>query len=436
MSRPIFTPIKNWKAKEIVSNKFGSFNKFTIGINDSNNATIETTINNQLKCTCKKKFLNFKKINLKKNINIYSSDEKQIISTLSENINSINTTISNNSLQVQITESDDTEKIKQKGELREVISWSFSDLIIQVMERLQYLAAEPPQLFVQFPIDLMINRTINNNPIKILIPIPDYYIQQQDHFEVFSKEANEVAKIAEVTKVAKFGDLGRTQFEIFIQNKIVEVKEPLVQEKHDLNIIPSQRTWKNPVQPVKTNKLTIEEQANVWNNLIKPKDEINIEFKQESEIKPKEEEKEIIIPKPQYSLSEETQLSIGGKGFKPKVWSPIPSSANSLTIEKEKIITESSSEGSYIVNDDYNKPKEMQMRSVIITIMKINEEEEASTECLDVLQNIIISKININIEKENNFIKSRFEFNEKRNSEKKYEINFKSKNKMFNKICK
>ena len=78
----------------------------------------------------------------------------------------------------------------------------------------------------------------------------------------------------------------------------------------------------------------------------------------------------------------------------------------------------------------------MQMRSVIVTIMKINEEEEASTECLDVLQNIIISKININIEKENNFIKSRFEFNEKRNSEKKYEINFKSKNKMFNKICK
>ena len=76
------------------------------------------------------------------------------------------------------------------------------------------------------------------------------------------------------------------------------------------------------------------------------------------------------------------------------------------------------------------------MRSVIVTIMKINEEEEASTECLDVLQNIIISKININIEKENNFIKSRFEFNEKRNSEKKYEINFKSKNKMFNKICK
>ena len=59
MSRPIFTPIKNWKAKEIVSNKFGSFNKFTIGINDSNNATIETTINNQLKCTCKKKVFEF-----------------------------------------------------------------------------------------------------------------------------------------------------------------------------------------------------------------------------------------------------------------------------------------------------------------------------------------------------------------------------------------
>jgi hypothetical protein len=76
------------------------------------------------------------------------------------------------------------------------------------------------------------------------------------------------------------------------------------------------------------------------------------------------------------------------------------------------------------------------MRPVIVTIMKMNEEEEASTEALDILESILIKKINLNIEDENNFIKSRFEFNEKINSENKYEINFISKNKKFNGVRK
>ena len=172
-----------------------------------------------------------------------------------------------------------------------------------------------------------------------------------------------------------------------------------------------------------------------WNDLIKSEKVNNFEFKYEQKIKPKE----IIPPKPQYSLSEESKLSLGGKGFKPKIWSPVPTSISSFVIEREPEISEnisqSVSEESFIINNDYNKIKQLQMRPVIVTIMKMNE-EEASTEALDVLESILIQKINLNIEDENNYIKSRFESHEKINSENKYEINFISKNKKFNGVRK
>jgi hypothetical protein len=346
------------------------------------------------------------------------------MSTLSENVNSVNTTISNNSLQVQITESDDNEK----NETREGIYWNISDLFIQVMERLQYLAAEPPQLYVQFPTDLMIERTINNNPIRILIPIPDNYIQQQDHFEVIAKE------VEKVKTQAKFGYLAKDQFEMFIKDKKIEIKQPLVQENHNLNIPKSQRMWKGPILPVKTNKIIIQDAVRNWNNLTKQEKVKNLEFKGEQKIK-----KETIKQRPQYSLSEESKLSLGGKGFKPKVWSPIPISVNSFTIEREQepeIISESVSE-SFIINDDYNQVKNLKMRPVFVTVMKMNEEEgETSTETLDIMESIFKQKINLNIEDENNFIKSRFEINEKIEEEVRYEINFISKNKKFNGVRK
>ena len=298
------------------------------------------------------------------------------------------------------------------------------------MERLQYLAAEPPQLYVQFPTDLMIERTINNNPIRILIPIPDNYIQQQDHFEVIAKE------VEKVKTQAKFGYLAKDQFEMFIKDKKIEIKQPLVQENHNINIPASQRIWKGPVKPVKTNKIKIQDPVRNWNNLIKQEKGKNLEFKGEQKIKPKE----IIKPKPQYSLSEESKLSLGGKGFKPKVWTPIPNSVHSFMIEREpepepEIISESVSE-SFIINDDYNQVKNLKMRPVFVTVMKMNEEEEASTEALDIMESIFSQKINLNIDDENNFIKSRFEFNEKIQEELKYEINFISKNKKFNGVRK
>jgi hypothetical protein len=194
--------------------------------------------------------------------------------------------------------------------------------------------------------------------------------------------------------------------------------------------------WKGPVKPVKTNKIKIQDPVRIWNNLIKQEKGKNLEFKGEQKIKPKE----IIKPKPQYSLSEESKLSLGGKGFKPKVWTPIPNSVHSFMIEREpepepEIISESVSE-SFIINDDYNQVKNLRMRPVFVTVMKMNEEEEASTEALDIMESIFSQKINLNIDDENNFIKSRFEFNEKIQEELKYEINFISKNKKFNGVRK
>ena len=424
MSKERITTNKTSKIQDIFSDKSGSLNNWKITLNGSNNETIETTIKSQVRCTCNKNISKSKKQNLKKKINIYTNEEKHLMSTLSENVNSVNTTISNNSLQVQITESEDNEK----NETREGIYWNLSDLFIQVMERLQYLAAEPPQLYVQFPTDLMIERTINNNPIRILIPIPDNYIQQQDHFEVIPKE------VEKVKTQAKFGYLSKDQFEMFIKDKKIEIKQPLVQENHNLNIPSSQRMWKGPILPVKTNKIIIQDAVRNWNNLTKQEKVKNLEFKGEQKIK-----KETIKPRPQYSLSEESKLSLGGRGFKPKVWSPIPISVNSFTIEREQepeIISESVSE-SFIINDDYNQVKNLKMRPVFVTVMKMNEEEEEpSTEAFDIMESIFNQKINLNIDDENNFIKSRFEFNEKIEEELKYEINFISKNKKFNGVRK
>ena len=52
------------------------------------------------------------------------------------------------------------------------------------------------------------------------------------------------------------------------------------------------------------------------------------------------------------------------------------------------------------------------------------------------MESIFNQKINLNIEDENNFIKSRFEINEKIEEEVRYEINFISKNKKFNGVRK
>ena len=86
------------------------------------------------------------------------------------------------------------------------------------------------------------------------------------------------------------------------------------------------------------------------NELIKAAPEQKIEFKG----KEKEKKEEIVITKPEYSLSRESKITVGGKGFKPKIWNPVINQQNTITIEKvqkSESISESS-EMNIISNDD------------------------------------------------------------------------------------
>ena len=434
MSHRAYITNKIIKTKEIFSKSDSSSRyKYDQNTNSTYNATIETNTKSGLVCTCHKKSTNSKKINLKKNINLVCTcGERQVRSTLSENLNTINTTISNNSLQVRLTENSDKERL-------EIIYWG-SNLLIQVMERLQYLPLPPPKLYVQFPDNLMIHRTLH--PINCLIPIPDNYIQQQDHFEVIA-DIKEQEPIKEKPKIIpKFNNLEKEHLEIFIENKKEEIKqeeekEPLVQQKHNFNIESSQKMWKSPIEPVKTNKFGIEQQDKNWNELIKAAPEQKIEFKG----KEKEKKEEIVITKPEYSLSRESKITVGGKGFKPKIWNPVINQQNTITIEKvqkSESISESS-EMNIISNDDYNNIKDIKMRPVIVTIMKQKDgEEESWNESFDVFESILIKKINLNLESQKQLIKSRFEYNEKifneKSPEKNYKINYIFKNKKLTNV--
>ena len=415
MSHRAYITNKIIKKKEICSKSDSSSRyKYDQNTNSTYNATIETNTKSGLVCTCHKKSTNSKKINLKKNINLVCTcGERQVRSTLSENLNTINTTISNNSLQVRLTENSDKERL-------EIIYWG-SNLLIQVMERLQYLALPPPNLYVQFP---------------------DNYIQQQDHFEVIA-DIKEQEPIKEKPKIIpKFNNLEKEHLEIFIENKKEEIKqeeekEPLVQQKHNFNIESSQKMWKSPIEPVKTNKFGIEQQDKNWNELIKAAPEQKIEFKG----KEKEKKEEIVITKPEYSLSRESKITVGGKGFKPKIWNPVINQQNTITIEKvqkSESISESS-EMNIISNDDYNNIKDIKMRPVIVTIMKQKDgEEESWNESFDVFESILIKKINLNLESQKQLIKSRFEYNEKifneKSPEKNYKINYIFKNKKLTNV--
>lgn len=122
----------------------------------------------------------------------------------------INTTTSNNEFHLDTLETKDEEererfdkikKIKQEKTIikkeqliksrelqkSEILSWT-GDIFIQIIERLQYLAAQPPLLHIQCLKDLMIDRTLDNRPIQVLVPIPDNFIQKQCQFEVLAEQ--------------------------------------------------------------------------------------------------------------------------------------------------------------------------------------------------------------------------------------------------------
>ena len=180
-------------------------------LNENNPQAFTDEENNPNICTCGQN----------RQSTVESSDRKKTRIINNRNItqytsNIINT--SNNELPVQTTDYEDRETIKRK-EVRKVINeeinieeirkqvrekiirelneereqneglitWN-GENFIQVMERLQFLTAPPPELSVQFLNDMMIKKTVNTGPIHVLIPIPDNHIQKQGIVQVLSEQ--------------------------------------------------------------------------------------------------------------------------------------------------------------------------------------------------------------------------------------------------------
>ena len=487
----------------------------------------------------------------------------------------INTTTSND-IQLDTIETKDNEEkieeisgIKQKEiiikkeeiiktqQKTEKIEWT-GDLFIQVMERIQYLAAEPPKISVQFLNDLMINRTINNEPIHILVPVPDNLIQKQTYLEVLAEEKQkeelcpenvELLNISHAysIQVPSFDDLEIENYNIFIQAQPKELlieqyslycqgeKKPLQIENYSWDISATGRMWSGPIQPVRTNKLGVEEESKNWNDLVQKEKVEQLDFDNiptyyrfktielgDNEVISLKATKRILKD---YTQTEESNIKMGGNGFKPRVWEPIPFLANSMTIEgtakspqlekasnelliapmrkrrqewnlvntassetsinyltKEKILEQQNLNpieitqqnidknkwkeivrkqngvkliykkqkmqkwllsickeinlffeheiDDVLVNDDYNNIQGSQMRPVVVTILKVNEEEEetSSISSYDVFQNVVINKSNLKYEYgTQSLLQNNYEFNRNIKTGANYEINFGNK---------
>ena len=487
----------------------------------------------------------------------------------------INTTTSND-IQLDTIETKDNEEkieeisgIKQKEiiikkeeiiktqQKTEKIEWT-GDLFIQVMERIQYLAAEPPKISVQFLNDLMINRTINNEPIHILVPVPDNLIQKQTYLEVLAEEKQkeelcpeniELLNISHAysIQVPSFDDLEIENYNIFIQAQPKELlieqyslycqgeKKPLQIENYSWDISATGRMWSGPIQPVRTNKLGVEEESKNWNDLVQKEKVEQLDFDNiptyyrfktielgDNEVISLKATKRILKD---YTQTEESNIKMGGNGFKPRVWEPIPFLANSMTIEgtakspqlekasnelliapmrkrrqewnlvntassetsinyltKEKILEQQNLNpieitqqnidknkwkeivrkqngvkliykkqkmqkwllsickeinlffeheiDDVLVNDDYNTIQGSQMRPVVVTILKVNEEEEetSSISSYDVFQNVVINKSNLKYEYgTQSLLQNNYEFNRNIKTGANYEINFGNK---------
>ena len=532
---------------------------------------------------------NANNININKKVCICGRRDHEINNL---NISNMMTT-SNNELPIQTTDYEERErgrkeiisKVKQsRTEIREEVrveneesAWT-GDIFIQVMERLQYLAAEPPDLIVQFMNDLMIDRTVDNNPIKILIPIPDNFVQQQCDLMVLSKEKKETEEKpsesicpenvdflnishAYSNLINSFNDLESDRIEMFFQSqpkiekpkpkiKIDDEAKPIYKiENNDAwDISGSERTWSGPIQPVRTNKFEFETGEENWNNLMQEtvekldfekskkgpysnldKNQFDIFYKEsgkifkiidlgDNEVITLKAEKRKLAPSPENVKS----LSVGGPGFKPRVWSPVPTLAISFNLEKSDIknkfnivsdnmtmpserkrrpdwnlVNKASNEelinifgkkkilveqkvrplsvfgepkkpnrwneivrtqkgaklvfeakkikykkskwylsvckeinmfyereaDEVIINDDYNDIKGTQMRPIIVTVLKVNEDEETSSvTSYDVFENIIVKKSNIDINYNSgnkfgigvNALKNRIDFSKKK----------------------
>ena len=244
------------------------------------------------------------------------------------------------------------EQLEQKKE--EEISWN-DDIFIQIMERLQYLAAKPPELTVQFPNDMMINRTIYNGPISILIPIPENYIQKQGFFEVLPEvkdplegtcpENVDLLNISNAysIQIPAFNNLEIENTEMFIQSEPLGIHFKI--ENYAWDISANGRLWSGDIIPIRTNRLEIEDKT--WNDLIQKEkvenltidiSDIHNEFKiielSDNEVITLKAKKKVL----KVTQTQESSLKVGGDGFKPRVWDLVPTQANSMTIEVHKTL--------------------------------------------------------------------------------------------------
>ncbi len=510
------------------------------------NANINTNMNSQINkkvCICGKGEHEF-------DINTTTSNDVQL-DTIETKDNEerekiIDTTKINQ--ETIVIKKEEKRTINIQKEKQEIYEWT-GGIYIQIIERLQYLAAEPPELTVQFLNDLMIHRTLDNNPIQILVPIPENFIQKQGDIEVLAEKATtnnedicpESVDLLNISnaysiQVPAFNNLEIENINMFINAQPTQPKmrnDLEIENYDDWNINATGRAWSGALKPIRTNKLGIEDDVVTtnWNDLVQKE---NIEkFEVERSIsKPRRfktielGDNEVILLKAKkrvlknYTKTEETNIRVGGKGFKLKVWEPVPFLANSMTIErspcakklekttenlvmpptrkrrqdwnlvctpvtsisdnylvKEKvleqqklnpitIIEDNQDKNKWkgdvrkqngvkllypkqiktkkfilsickeinlffeheidevIVNDDYNNIQGPQMRPVVVTVIKVNEEDETSSvTSYDVFQNLIMKKTNINFEYEGqNEFKNSYEFGKNISSSGNYEI--------------
>ena len=510
------------------------------------NANINTNMNTQINkkvCVCGKGEHEF-------DINTTTSNDVQL-DTIETKDNEerekiIDTTKINQ--ETIVVKKEEKRTINIQKEKQEIYEWT-GGIYIQIIERLQYLAAEPPELTVQFLNDLMIHRTLDNNPIQILVPIPENFIQKQGDIEVLAEKATtnnedicpESVDLLNISnaysiQVPAFNNLEIENINMFINAQPTQPKmrnDLEIENYDDWNINATGRAWSGALKPIRTNKLGIEDDVVTtnWNDLVQKE---NIEkFEVERSIsKPRRfktielGDNEVILLKAKkrvlknYTQTEETNIRVGGNGFKLKVWEPVPFLANSMTIErtpcakklekttenlvmpptrkrrqdwnlvctpvtsisdnylvKEKvleqqklnpitIIEDNQDKNKWkgdvrkqngvkllypkqiktkkfilsickeinlffeheidevIVNDDYNNIQGPQMRPVVVTVIKVNEEDETSSvTSYDVFQNLIMKKTNINFEYEGqNEFKNSYEFGKNISSSGNYEI--------------
>ena len=508
------------------------------------NANINTNMNTQINkkvCICGKGEHEF-------DINTTTSNDVQL-DTIETKDNEerekiIDTTKINQ--ETIVVKKEEKRTINIQKEKQEIYEWT-GGIYIQIIERLQYLAAEPPELTVQFLNDLMIHRTLDNNPIQILVPIPENFIQKQGDIEVLAEKATTInnedicpesvdllnISNAYSIQVPAFNNLEIENINMFINAQPKMRNDLEIENYDDWNINATGRAWSGALKPIRTNKLGIEDDVVTtnWNDLVQKE---NIEkFEVERSIsKPRRfktielGDNEVILLKAKkrvlknYTKTEETNIRVGGKGFKLKEWEPVPFLANSMTIErtpcakklekttenlvmpptrkrrqdwnlvctpvtsisdnylvKEKvleqqklnpitIIEDNQDKNKWkgdvrkqngvkllypkqtktkkfilsickeinlffeheidevIVNDDYNNIQGPQMRPVVVTVIKVNEEDETSSvTSYDVFQNLIVKKTNINFEYEGqNEFKNSYEFGKNISSSGNYEI--------------